>query len=80
MKSIHQDIAIASTLDGEFYTSETIFKLTIENVFARSWLYILDEDDVKENNFAFPFNYLNELLPEPLFLINTNACDGWGSV
>ena len=72
MKKIHQDITIASTLDGEFYTSEIDFSNTLENVFARSWQFTVEKDKIKENNSAFPFNFLGELLPEPLFLVNTN--------
>ena len=72
MKKIDLDITKAATLEGEFYTSETIFKDVLENIFARSWQFITDDARLKENRAAFPFQFLGDLLPEPLVFINNN--------
>ena len=73
MKMIDADITRAATLEGEFYTSETNFKDSVENIFARNWQFISDDIHLKNHRNAYPFKFLNELLPEPLVLINNNG-------
>jgi choline monooxygenase len=72
MKKINKNITEAATLPGTFYASETTFEKTIENVFAKSWQLITDNSSLKENNSAFPFNFMGDVLPEPLFFIKNN--------
>jgi choline monooxygenase len=88
MKKIDVDITKAATLEGEFYTSEVCFKDTLESVFARNWQFITDDSKLKENGNAFPFQFLGDLLPESLFLINnegsincfSNVCTHRGNI
>ena len=72
MKEINKDIKKAATLEGVFYTSEDIFKDSIENIFANNWQFITETEKLKENRDAFPFKFLENVLPEPLLLINNN--------
>ena len=88
MKKIKSDITKAATLEGEFYTSEGLFKDTVENVFARNWQFITDDSKLKENRNTFPFQFLGNLLQEPLVLINnegkincfSNVCTHRGNI
>ena len=88
MKRIDLDITKAATLEGNFYTSENCFKDTLESVFARNWQFITDESKLRNNKDAFPFQFLGNLLPEPLVLINnkgkincfSNVCTHRGNI
>ena len=73
MKKIDTDITKAATLKGEFYTSESSFKDALENVFAKNWQLIADDSKLKENKNALPFQFLADVLPEPLVLINNEG-------
>ena len=52
MKKIDSDITKAATLEGKFYTSETAFKDTLENIFEKNWQFITDDSKLKENRSA----------------------------
>tara|TARA_B100001250_G_scaffold117486_1_gene99732 strand:- start:7568 stop:8659 length:1092 start_codon:yes stop_codon:yes gene_type:complete len=88
MRKIDPDITKAYTLDGKFYTSEDYFRDTLENVFAKSWQFIVEASKIKEDNTALPFQFLGELLPEPLFILNSknkikcfsNVCTHRGNI
>ena len=69
MKKIDSDITKAATLQAKFYTSENVFKDTLESIFAKNWQFITDDSKLKENRSAFPFQFLGNLLPEPLVLV-----------
>ena len=73
MKKIDTDITKAATLEGDFYALESSFKDTLENVFAKNWQLIADDSKLKENKNALPFQFLGDLLPEPLVLINNKG-------
>ncbi len=73
MKKIDSDITKAATLQAKFYTSENVFKDTLENIFAKNWQFITDDSKLKENRSAFPFQFLGNLLPEPLVLVNNEG-------
>ena len=73
MKKIDADITKAATLQGKFYSSKESFKETLEKVFAKNWQFITDDSMLKENRNAFPFQFLGDLLPEPLLLVNNDG-------
>ena len=72
MKKIELDITKAATLEGNSIHRKLIFKHVLENIFARSWQFITDDHNLKENKSAVPFQFLGDLVPEPLFFINNN--------
>ena len=88
MKKIDTDITKAVTLEGDFYALEGSFKDTLENVFAKNWQLIADDSKLKENKNALPFQFLADVLPEPLVLINnegtincySNVCTHRGNI
>ena len=88
MKKIDIDITKAATLQGEFYASNKNFNITLEKIFSRNWQFITDDSKLKENKAAFPFQFLSDLLPEPLVLINnegdincfSNVCTHRGNI
>tara|TARA_B100001250_G_C19747704_1_gene766125 strand:- start:311 stop:1417 length:1107 start_codon:yes stop_codon:yes gene_type:complete len=73
MKKIESDITKATTLEGKFYTSESYFKHTLDNIFLKNWQFITDDNKLKENRSTFPFQFLGDVLPEPLVLINNDG-------
>ena len=87
MQKIHQNINIANTLEGEFYNSRDIFLESIEKIFANSWRLITDINIISNRKNAFPFMYMDKLLPEPLLLIKnkdlkcfSNVCTHRGNI
>ena len=88
MKKIDIDITRAATLQGEFYASKENFNIALEKIFSRNWQFITDDGQLKENRSAFPFQFLGDLLPEPLVLINnkgaincfSNVCTHRGNI
>ena len=88
MKKIDIDITKAATLQGDFYVSKDKFNITIEKIFSRNWQFITDDSKLKDNKAAFPFQFLGDLLPEPLVLINnkgdincfSNVCTHRGNI
>tara|TARA_B110000459_G_C16517597_1_gene451001 strand:- start:76 stop:1155 length:1080 start_codon:yes stop_codon:yes gene_type:complete len=88
MKKIDVDITKAATLMGDFYSSKKNFNNTLEKIFSRNWQFITDDTHLKENRSAFPFQFLRNLIPEPLVLINnlgiincfSNVCTHRGNI
>ena len=70
---INQDITIASTLKGEFYSCKNTFSINIEKIFANSWQLITDYENINNNKDAFPFFLLEDTISEPLVLINNDG-------
>ncbi|MBT3612455.1 MAG: aromatic ring-hydroxylating dioxygenase subunit alpha [Flavobacteriales bacterium] len=88
MKKIDVDITKAATLQREFYASKDNFNNTLEKIFSRNWQFITDDYQLKENRSSFPFQFLGDLLPEPLVFINnkgtincfSNVCTHRGNI
>ena len=90
MDIINNDISLANTLKGDFYSSEDNFEYSKENIFAKSWQLISDDSQlVYEPQSVYPFILLDGFLTEPMLLtkdkegsINclTNVCTHRGNV
>lgn len=65
---VHPDIAQAATLPSSFYKDPAIYEETKEKVFARSWQWVGDTDDLKAPGTVKPFILLEGCLDEPLVL------------
>ena len=61
MEKIHSDICIASTLSGDFYSSEEMFKKTVDNIFSRTWQFICDDSLLASKNDVYPFTFLDPI-------------------
>ena len=72
MKKINQDIKCATTLPGDFYSSDVIFKDVLNKIFTTSWQFISDDSLIQKNKEAYPFLFLDPVISEPLFFINNN--------
>jgi len=74
VKKINPHIERAETLSSEFYISQDIYDATIEKVFAKSWQYVADREQLlsmPEN--TFPITLLDKAISEPLIL-HTIVC------
>lgn len=69
---IDPDIAKASTPPSHFYTDSSLYKQSINAVFARSWQYVMDEESLKIPSYTFPFTLLEGCLDEPLLFTRDN--------
>ncbi len=69
---IDENIAKASTIDTSYYTGNQYFELSKERIFANSWQYIGDTDQVSVEGSAYPFILLEHYLDEPLVVIRGN--------
>src|SRR5688572_24585220 len=65
---VHSDIAKAKTISTEIYLSPQYFDEAKEKIFAQSWHFIGDTDQVKEKGWVTPINLLENYLNEPLLL------------
>lgn len=73
---VDPDITIASTLPSAFYRDADAYERVLERVFARSWQWIGDTDDVATPGALSPREMLPGSLAEPLLL----ARDGAGTL
>jgi len=74
--SIDPDVAVAAALPGAFYRDEQAYALAKERVFARTWQWLGDLDDVAGAGSLSPRDLLPGCLDEPLLL----ARDGDGTL
>jgi choline monooxygenase len=63
---IHPDIAEAETLSSAFYTDRAMFDLARERIFARSWQFVGDTDDLRAPGSVKPQILLEGCLDEPI--------------
>lgn len=66
--SVDADIRKASTIDSEFYTSEEVYHASKEKIFARTWQFLGDTDDVRLSGQLSPYTILPGCLDEPVLL------------
>ena len=87
--SVDANIARARTLPTEYYRSADYFEQSKEKIFARSWQWVGDTDQVKEPGWTTPFELLPHYLREPLLLTRdkkneihclSNACTHRGNL
>jgi choline monooxygenase len=65
---IDPDIAKAKTIHTDFYLSAACFEEAKEKIFASTWQFIGDTDQVKEVGWTTPINLLEEYLNEPIVI------------
>ncbi len=70
---IDEDIRVAATLPGSFYSDPAQFALLRERVFTRTWQWIGDLADVGEPQSLSPRDLLPGFLDEPLVLARDAA-------
>ena len=71
MEKVLNNIAQSSTLPADFYSDPMVWKKMKEHIFARSWNYVGDTQEIF--NVAvntYPFFLLDNYLEEPLLLTN----------
>lgn len=74
--SIDPDISKAKTISTDFYTNPLYFEESKEKIFAKSWQFATDIQNVKETGSVYPFLLLENYLNEPLIL----ARDKYGQI
>jgi choline monooxygenase len=86
---IDPDISKAKTPHTDLYTNPELFEQTKEKLFARSWQFIGDTDQVSEPGQMRPFTLLEDCLDEPLVLVKdkdsslhllSNVCTHRGNI
>jgi choline monooxygenase len=68
LEKIDPDISKAKTLDTAFYNEQKYFELAKEKIFALTWQWAGDTDQLKDTGSLHPFTLLPEYLSEPLLL------------
>jgi choline monooxygenase len=71
--SVDPDIELASTLPSAFYRDHGTYERVLERVFARSWQWIGDTNDVAQPGSLAPREMLPGSLAEPLLLARDAA-------
>ncbi|KTD62298.1 SRPBCC family protein [Legionella shakespearei] len=91
MKSVYidPDIAKASTIPSEFYTSPEWFALTKEKIFAKTWQFCFSTEELGAKGQMVPFTLLPDFLNEPLLFVKdennlirclSNVCTHRGNI
>ncbi len=65
---IDPNIAKAKTISTDFYLRPEFFEASREKIFARSWQFVGDADQVKDPGWVTPVNLLENYIDEPLLL------------
>jgi len=66
--NIHPDIRQSATLTSDFYSDTSIFESLKEKLFAKTWHWIADGDQLKLPGQTVPVTLLDGFLDEPLLL------------
>ncbi|NML23437.1 aromatic ring-hydroxylating dioxygenase subunit alpha [Pseudoflavitalea sp. G-6-1-2] len=69
---VDPDISVAKTLHTDFYTDTAMYQLAKEKIFAPSFQFIGDQQQVPEAGSCYPFTYLDGYFNEPLLLTRSN--------
>ena len=64
--TINKDIKSAATITTNFYTDPQVFETSKEKIFARTWNYICDANQLPSAEYAYPFTFLKNVIDEPL--------------
>ena len=64
--NVDERIEWASTLPSAFYKDPGIYQRSIEAIFARSWQFALDLDEVRAPGTVHPITLLEGSLDEPI--------------
>ena len=73
MDYVNNDIKLSGTLSSSFYSTERVFKDVIDNIFMHCWHLVTDDTMFIEPDYVYPFTLMDNVLPEPLFLIRNNS-------
>lgn len=65
---VDPNIARAKTIHSDFYLKPDYFEQSREKIFAQSWQFVGDTDQVKEPGWVTPVNLLERYLDEPIVL------------
>ncbi len=65
---VDPDIAVAQTLPVDFYLSDENFRQSREKIFARTWQFLGDTDQVKDPGWVTPVSMLEQFVDERLIL------------
>lgn len=72
MIKIDDDITKSFTLPSNFYHSINYFEKCREIIFPNSWQLIGDDNKLKLKNDAYPFNFIDGFIEEPLLMIKSD--------
>ncbi len=72
---VNPDIAYAKTISTEFYLNPAYFELAKEKIFACTWHFIGDTDQVKDPGWVTPVTLLDKYIDEPLLLSRDKSGD-----
>src|SRR5688500_19421915 len=65
---VNPNISKAKTISTDFYLKEDYYQLAKEKIFAQSWQFVGDADQVKDPGWVTPLNLLENYIQEPLLL------------
>lgn len=70
MKLLEMDknIATAKTLSTDFYLKREYYEASKEKIFSKTWQFVAGTDQVKEDGWVTPLNFLEHYINEPLIL------------
>ena len=73
MSLLKKNIRKSKTIPSKFYYSHKKFEELKESVFAKSWQFICDKTQVKNNLDCWPYDFIDGYIEEPLLLTKNNG-------
>lgn len=72
MLNIHSSVHYARTLPAAFYREASYFERSVESIFLNSWQFVCHESETPGEGSAYPFLFLDPVIPEPLVLLQNS--------
>ena len=73
MSLVNPNIKKSKTIPSIFYYSQRKLEEIKENLFPKSWQFVCDKNLLIKNGDAFPYNFIENFIEEPLLLVNNNG-------
>ncbi|MBE37609.1 MAG: choline monooxygenase [Flavobacteriales bacterium] len=73
MSLVNPNIKKSKTIPSSFYYSIEQFNKTKENLFPKYWQFVCDQNQLNKHGDAFPYDFIENFIEEPLVLVNNHG-------
>ena len=72
MSLVNSNIKKSKTIPSRFYYSKSLFNGIKENLFPKYWQFVCDQSQLNNDGDAFPYEFIENFIKDPLLLVNDN--------
>ena len=73
MSFVNTNIKKAKTIPSEFYYSARKFEEIKQHLFPKYWQFVCDQNQLNKHGDAFPYDFIENFIEEPLVLVNNHG-------